>query len=544
MVESSGAMQSLQELVPGRYLGRYELLMPVAQGGMAAVWAARLRGSRGFQKVVAIKTILPVLSDDPRFEQMFLDEAGLASRIRHPNVAQVLDLGEENRLLYQVMEWIDGMPLNALVRDAKTGCGLPHPVAAKIMIGVCEGLHAAHEMRNDAGVFVGLVHRDVSPQNVLVSIDGVPKVVDFGVAKATSLMNTRTATGTFKGKPPYMAPEQILGGQVSRRADIFALGVVLYVATTGRHPFRGDSDMATLHRICEDRPPLRPSEVYPGYPSRLENVVMRAIDKLASRRFATAAEMARAIQLAVPDVQNTGDTEVAECVQQLAGEFLKSRNARLLRALAEADARASMPSLHPPSSPPSHPPDDANAIPVVAPTTPPTSTVPVELHKSSPSHPAPSADTLTAALATPPAPPTTPDEQSARSRIGWIAAGVGASLSLSVVAVSVGWAVRDRRSSIEDTPVLATDSCVPAAGACVTAPTASASIAAPQDAAAAASDVDAAWEDVGVTAFDELPKASVAAPLRARNKQRESAPSSPPVLAPQDNVPAIRDPGF
>ena len=541
-------MRSLQELVPGRYLGRYELLMPVAQGGMAAVWAARLRGSRGFQKVVAIKTILPALSDDPRFEQMFLDEAGLASRIRHSNVAQVLDLGEENRLLYQVMEWIDGMPLNALVRDSRTGRGLPHPIAAKIMIGVCEGLHAAHEMRDDDGVSVGLVHRDVSPQNVLVSIDGVPKVVDFGVAKATSLMNTRTATGTFKGKPPYMAPEQILGGQVSRRADIFALGVVLYVVTTGRHPFRGDSDLATLHRICEDSPPLRPSEFHPGYPPKLENVLLRAVDKLASRRFATAAEMARAIQLAVPEVQNTGDTEVAECVQQLAGEYLKSRNAKLLKALAEADARASMPGVQHSFSPPSHPPQGDNAIPVVDPTTPPTATVPLGLRKSSPSHPAPSADTLTAALATPPAPPAALDERTARSRIGWIAAVAGACLALSVVAVAVSWAVRDRRASMDDASESTIDSGLPAAAARATAPTASVSSDAPQDAASVPSDADNVQQDSAVVAFDELPKVSEqrepGPAQRAGTKRRDAGLAPPPVAPSQDNLPAIRDPGF
>lgn len=332
-------MQSLNELTPGRFLGRYELLMPIAQGGMAAVWAARLRGSRGFQKVVAIKTILPTLSDDPRFEQMFLDEAALASRIRHSNVVQVADLGEDQGLLYQVMEWIDGQALNALLRETKGGRGLPYPIAAKIMIGVCEGLHAAHEMKDDSGSCVGLVHRDVSPQNILVSVDGVPKVVDFGVAKASSLSGVRTTAGTFKGKPAYMAPEQILGGEVDRRADIFALGTVLYLITTGKHPFRGESEMATLHRVVDGKPPARPTELVAGYPSGLEFVILKAVARQPDDRFATASEMARALMQAVPEVQITGDTDVAACVRELGGKHLSARTDALRAALKEADQR-------------------------------------------------------------------------------------------------------------------------------------------------------------------------------------------------------------
>lgn len=336
-------MQSLNDLSPGKFLGRYELLMPVAQGGMAAVWAARLVGTRGFQRVVAIKTILPTLSDDAHFEQMFLDEAGLASRIRHPNVVQVIDLGEENGLLYQVMEWIDGDALSSFLRDPKAVDGLPHAIAARIMIGVCEGLHAAHETRDDADQVVGLVHRDVSPQNILVTRDGVPKVVDFGVAKASSLSSARTTAGTLKGKPAYMAPEQIQGGDVDRRADIFSLGVLLYMATTGHNPFRGANDMATLHTICakEEAPP--PSTILKSYPADLEEVVMRSITKDPLRRFPTAAAMARAIEQAVPEVRKTGDSEVAEFMRSFLSARLEARSAALRQALIEADQRASIP---------------------------------------------------------------------------------------------------------------------------------------------------------------------------------------------------------
>jgi serine/threonine-protein kinase len=149
-------------VAPGQVLGRYELLMPIAAGGMAMVWAARLKGTRGFQKVVAIKTMLPKLSDESQFEQMFLDEASLASQVRHPHVVEILDLGEQDGVLFLVMEWIDGMPLNQLMKAAKAAGGMPLPVAVRIVMQACAGLHAAHELKDAKGQLVGLVHRDVS----------------------------------------------------------------------------------------------------------------------------------------------------------------------------------------------------------------------------------------------------------------------------------------------------------------------------------------------------------------------------------------------
>ncbi|MCU0694764.1 MAG: serine/threonine protein kinase [Polyangiaceae bacterium] len=337
-------MHALTELKAGRFLGRYELLMPVAQGGMASVWAARLVGTRGFQKVVAIKTILPTLSEDARFEQMFLDEAALAARIRHPNVVQVLDLGEEDGLLYQVMEWIEGEPLSTFMRELPEGHSIPFGIAAKIMIGVCDGLHAAHETKDDTGMTVGLVHRDMSPQNILVTSDGAPKVVDFGVAKASSLSSVQTFTGTLKGKPAYMAPEQILGVDIDRRADVFSIGVLLYVLTTRKHPFRGSNDVATLHNVSKRAPAERPSHHRESYPPELEAVVMMAIDKARDNRFATAAAVARALEAAVPDAHKVGDAEVAAFMRALLGPRLEKR-AKLLRAsLNEADLRGSSPS--------------------------------------------------------------------------------------------------------------------------------------------------------------------------------------------------------
>jgi len=433
-------MQSLTDLKPGKFLGRYELLMPVAQGGMAAVWAARLVGTRGFQRVVAIKTILPTLSDDASFEQMFLDEAALAARIRHPNVVQVLDLGEDNGLLYQVMEWIDGEALSSFLRDPKAVDGLPHAIASRIMIGVCDGLHAAHETRDDADQVVGLVHRDVSPQNILVTRDGAPKVVDFGVAKASSLSSARTTAGTLKGKPAYMAPEQIQGGEVDRRADIFSLGVLLYMATTGHNPFRGANDMATLHNICSSEEAPRPSTLRKGYPEDLEEVVMRAIAKDRLRRFPTAAAMARAIEQAVPEVRKTGDSEVAEFARAFLSSRLEARSSALRQALIDADHRASIP-----GSPQStlrglgqgatqqtavhDRPSSTTAVGGFAPAPPEPSDVPTV-----------SVETLNPTLAPPP--------RSARSgrRVG-VAIGIGIAVVLGMVVTAGGvfWFVRSRQ---------------------------------------------------------------------------------------------------
>src|SRR5262245_53539032 len=231
-------MRTLQDIQPGQTLGRYEFLVPIAEGGMASVWAARLKGTRGFSKTVAVKTMLPSVSDDPQFEQMFLDEAQIASRIRHPNVVEILDLGEQDDVLYLVMEWVDGEPLSTLRRVAGKRGGIPRPVAVRIVADACAGLHAAHELRGEDDKLVGLVHRDISPQNMLLTFDGVVKIVDFGVALAAGRTVNSTDAGQIKGKPPYMSPEQALGYPIDRRSDLFALGIVLYQLTTGKHPFR------------------------------------------------------------------------------------------------------------------------------------------------------------------------------------------------------------------------------------------------------------------------------------------------------------------
>src|SRR5688572_10064211 len=227
-------------LESGSTLGRYTLLLPVGQGGQAAVWAASLTGLAGFEKTVAVKTLLPPRDAEEAHIERFTDEALLATRLRHQNVVEVLDFGEEDGVLYIVMPWIDGEPVNAIIDVASKKNGIPFAVAANLIGQACRGLHAAHELTSEQGEPLGLVHRDVSPENILVTREGTAKIGDFGVATARGHLGLITGDndlGRARGKVWYMAPEELWGEPVDRRADLFALGVVLYRMTTGRHPF-------------------------------------------------------------------------------------------------------------------------------------------------------------------------------------------------------------------------------------------------------------------------------------------------------------------
>ena len=303
------------------------------------VWAARLRGSRGFQKIVAIKTLLPSMATDAEFERMFLDEAGLASRIRHPNVVEVLDLGEQNGVLYQVMEWVDGEHLRAIMKQAsKTGALIPTGIAVRLIMQACAGLHAAHNLKDESGELLGLVHRDISPQNIMVTRSGVAKVADFGIAKL-SKQGSKTDGSIIKGKVAYMAPEQITGDKnLDRRADVFALGTLLYELTTGKHPFRAENEVATASKICtEER--TSPEKVVDGYSPALARVVMKAIAKDPNDRYPTANDMLKALDQAIPPRSRVStDDEVATWFQSLGADNKSPVIAEAARAADEAES--------------------------------------------------------------------------------------------------------------------------------------------------------------------------------------------------------------
>lgn len=333
----------LAPLDASRTLGRYELLAPLAKGGMAIVWTARLRGTRGFSKLVAVKTILPHLSADPRFERMFLTEATIASRIRHPNVCEILDLGEDRGILYLAMELVDGEPLSVLTDAARGGERVPHAVAATIAARAARGLHAAHELCSEDGRRLDVVHRDVSPHNILVSADGAVKIVDFGVAKAALDQEQSTQSGVIRGKVGYVAPEQVNGDAVDARTDVFALGVVLYELTTGRHPFRAASDLATLLAVSSTDPARRPSELVPAYPPELEAIVMRALAKAPAARYASMAELATDLEALLAESSAGEDLERFRGV--LAPLLAPSRESRAIR-LATAMSALGDPRKH------------------------------------------------------------------------------------------------------------------------------------------------------------------------------------------------------
>ncbi|HVJ92696.1 MAG TPA: protein kinase [Labilithrix sp.] len=331
-------LAALGVLSEDQTLDRYELLTPIGRGGMAVVWAARLRGTRGFSKIVAIKTMLPALSVDPRFESMFLTEANIASRIKHPNVCPILDVGEDRGILFIVMEWIDGESLSTIM-DACAGAGerLPYDVAAYIVAQAARGLLSAHELRTETGEPCGVVHRDVSPQNVLVTSEGIVQIVDFGIAKTAERSEQRTDTGFIKGKVAYLAPEQVEHGKLDARADVFSLGVVLYELTTGTHPFRGPTDLATLLAIsCSEPAPPPPID---GYPEALRHVLERALAKDRDQRYASMRQLATDLEAFVAR-EGSGADRAASVIGALLREHREQRALALQQAVDEADERA------------------------------------------------------------------------------------------------------------------------------------------------------------------------------------------------------------
>ncbi len=324
----------------GLRLGRYELVVPIAQGGMAEVWIARLLGDLGFSRIVALKTIRPEYAQDPSFRKSFFEEARIAARVLHANVVEVLDLGEEGPILFQVMRLIEGDSVAKLLRlrHERMGTpeetpGLPIQIAVRVMCDALAGLHAAHELADDDGVAMQLVHRDVTPHNILVGIDGVARLSDFGVAKALGRLVDETEAGQVRGKPGYFAPEQLERRALDRRVDIFAAGIVLWEAITGKHLFRNEETRPAQSTIDAEKYPDPRSTSKEDVPQAISDAVMRALAKKPEDRFATAAEMSVALEQAARSSGGPASaSEVAQFVTDLSGHRVMMQRSLVKRA--------------------------------------------------------------------------------------------------------------------------------------------------------------------------------------------------------------------
>jgi serine/threonine-protein kinase len=307
--------------------GRYAIYDEIASGGMATVHFGRLVGPVSFARTVAIKRLHPHLAREPEFVAMFLDEARVAARIRHPNVVPTLDIVTTEGRPFLVMEYVQGESLARLLGTLRArGERISVTVACSIVVGVLQGLHAAHEARGDRGESLGIVHRDVSPQNVIVGIDGVTRLLDFGVAKAAGRLQT-TREGQLKGKLAYTAPEIVRGGAVTRAADVYSAAVVLWEALTGERLFAGDNEATVLDRVLHAQvaaPSRRARDLSPA----LDPVVLKGLARDPAQRFATAREMARAIEAAIPIARAA---EVGEWVGSLARQALDERSQVIAR---------------------------------------------------------------------------------------------------------------------------------------------------------------------------------------------------------------------
>ena len=289
-------------------VGRYDLIYRIGSGGMATVFVARLSGLAGFERLVAVKVIHQHLADSRKFVQMFLDEARMAASIHHPNVVETYEVGRDDGLFFIVGEFVPGQDLNRLLRrveeQEKT---LSQGMVAKITSQICFGLHAAHETRDKDGNPLNLIHRDVSPNNILISYDGYVRLIDFGVAWAQNKM-AQTESGALKGKIGYISPEQITGQAIDRRSDIFSVGVLAYTMATLTHPFPGDSDAERLNKIITGDM-LAPSEMLPDIDPEFEEIILKAMATSPGDRFETAAEMGKALE---NFAERTGDAIKAE----------------------------------------------------------------------------------------------------------------------------------------------------------------------------------------------------------------------------------------
>lgn len=321
-----------------RLVGRYAIFDAIASGGMATVHLGRMQGQAGFAKTVAIKRLHPHLSADPAFVGMLRDEARLAARVQHPNVVAILDVVVEQGEFLLVLDYVHGESLAQLTRASRdAGIVVPPAIVATVLVHTLHGLHAAHEATDEQGRHLGIVHRDVSPQNILVGVDGQARVLDFGVAMAEGRFQS-TSEGQLKGKLAYMAPEQVRGQTMDRRTDIWAASAVLWGGLVGRRLVNGPNEAAVLSNVLAGGF-APPSRHVPYLTAAMDEVVMRGLDADPNRRFGTAREMALAVEAAFGTVSAF---DIGEWVKAMASETMAARTNRLREMESTSEVRVSL----------------------------------------------------------------------------------------------------------------------------------------------------------------------------------------------------------
>ncbi|AKU96102.1 serine/threonine protein kinase [Labilithrix luteola] len=338
-----------EDLPASRLIGRYELLGKIAAGGMATVYLGRVRGARGFERVVAVKKLHATLEANAEIVSMFSAEARVAARIRHPNVVPTLDVDDRDGLCL-VMEYVEGDQLLGLLRAAaESETRIPPEVALRIGIDALNGLHAAHELTNDEGKSLRIVHRDVSPHNILVGIDGITKLTDFGIAKVDDTVTAANA-GELKGKLAYMAPEQARRERIDRRADVFSVGIVIWEMFATRRLFLGKTSSETLAAVLVSPIPNLTTEA--NVPEGLASVVARALERDPAKRWQNAADFAEALERQAASVGGVAPARrVAEYVMAVSGEKIAEERTRLRQAAKTAAPAPPSPASSSPATP-------------------------------------------------------------------------------------------------------------------------------------------------------------------------------------------------
>ena len=328
-------MDTVATAKPTRF-GKYLLLDKLSIGGMAEIWRAKMFGTEGFEQIIAVKRILPDIARDREFVTMFINEAKITAQLTHQNVAQIFELGHVGEAYFIAMEYIGGKDLRALFEySLRRGQLLPIPLSCYVIMKVCEGLAYAHQKKDSAGNAMNVVHRDISPQNVLIGYDGQVKVIDFGIAKASGQI--KTEAGILKGKFSYMSPEQAEGAALDRRSDIFSMGVCLHEILTGRRLFFGHSDFLILEKVQKmEMPP--PTLYNPKIPSLLNKVVLKALARDSRQRYQDASEMATDLRAVLGTLASAVDeTQVARFMEMHFAEDIKVEK-ELLKAYQSIEA--------------------------------------------------------------------------------------------------------------------------------------------------------------------------------------------------------------